>query len=100
MENATILQAKKNTSNPDHVSFSLPALSKVEFKNSGEQQCIVLAIDYVYPIKGDVNADGLVNHADLVRLVEIVGSNGEADVNDDGKTDVGDITAILGILSR
>ena len=100
VENATILQAKKNTSNPDHVSFSLPALSKVEFKNSGEQQCIVLAIDYVYPIKGDVNADGLVNHADLVRLVEIVGSNGEADVNDDGKTDVGDITAILGILSR
>ena len=43
---ATILQPRKDTSNPDHVTFELDNLTECAFANAGEQQCIVIAIEY------------------------------------------------------
>ena len=46
-ENSVILQESKDTSHPDHVSFDLPDMAeKVTFRNTGEQQCVIVAIDY------------------------------------------------------
>lgn len=45
-DNATILQATKDTSKPAHVTFALDGLTEIEFANTGEQQCIIVAIDY------------------------------------------------------
>ena len=43
---AYILQRFKDTSNPDHVTFELDNLTECAFANAGEQQCIVIAIEY------------------------------------------------------
>ena len=46
-ETATILAATKNTGSPNHVSFTLPRLANVvTFRNAGEQQCVIVAIEY------------------------------------------------------
>ena len=46
-ENSVILQASKNTSSPDCVSFTLPDLpDAVTFRNTGEQQCVIVGIEY------------------------------------------------------
>ena len=45
--NSVILQPSKDTSNPDCVSFELPNLANsIAFRNTGEQQCVIIAIDY------------------------------------------------------
>ena len=62
-ETTTVLQAKKNTSDPDCVSFELDYLPEVKFKNSGEQQCIVIAVDYIV---GDVPTSVIEQQAVLV----------------------------------
>ncbi len=100
-ENAQKLQSTKNTASPDHVSFDLPGLSTVEFKNSGEQQCIVVCLEYFK--EGDVNDDGNINFADVKDLVNLVSAgekNVASDVNSDGKTDVGDVLSLLRIIAR
>ena len=46
-ENATILASVKDTSNPNHVTFVLPKVENVvTFKNTGEQQCVIVALEY------------------------------------------------------
>ena len=46
-ENSTILAATKDTSNPNHVSFTLPKVENVvTFRNTGEQQCVIVALEY------------------------------------------------------
>ena len=44
---SVVLQPSKDTANPSHVSFDLDDLDKtVTFRNTGEQQCVIIAIDY------------------------------------------------------
>ncbi len=46
-EESVILQASKDTSNPDCVSFDLNDLpGSVAFRNTGEQQCVIVALEY------------------------------------------------------
>jgi autotransporter-associated beta strand protein len=45
-ETAQILQPKMDTANPSHVSFELNNVAEIAFKNGGEQQCIVLVVEY------------------------------------------------------
>ena len=46
-ENSVILQASKDTSSPVRVSFDLPDIPQaVTFRNTGEQQCVIVGIDY------------------------------------------------------
>ncbi len=46
-ENSTILAATKDTSNPNHATFVLPNVENVvTFKNTGEQQCVIVALEY------------------------------------------------------
>ena len=44
---SVILQASKDTSNPSSVSFNLDNIADaVTFRNTGEQQCVIIAIEY------------------------------------------------------
>ena len=44
---SVILQPSKDTGNPSSVSFDLDNLKEsVTFRNTGEQQCVIIAIDY------------------------------------------------------
>lgn len=45
---------------------------------------------------GDINADGLVNAADLSALLGNWGSGGTSDLNDDGTTNAADLSILLG----
>ena len=46
-ENSTILAAIKDTSKPNHATFVLPNVENVvTFKNTGEQQCVIVALEY------------------------------------------------------
>lgn len=55
-------------------------------------------------LKGDVNNDGKVDDADITAIIEIMKNGGGAtdsnDVNKDGKVDVADIVAIIGIMKN
>ena len=43
---STLLQTVKNASKPDHVTFALDNLREIEFSNTGDQVCIIIAVDY------------------------------------------------------
>lgn len=48
-ENSVILQPTKNTANPDKVPFELDDVKDVvTFKNTGEQQCVIIYLEYHY----------------------------------------------------
>ncbi|MBQ0115987.1 MAG: metallophosphoesterase [Bacteroidales bacterium] len=52
-------------------------------------------------LKGDVNADGVVDVADLNALINLVlegAGDGAADVNEDGAVDIADINALINII--
>ena len=55
-------------------------------------------------LKGDVNNDGKVDEADITAIIEIIKNGGGVtdsnDVNKDGKVDVADIVAIIGIIKN
>lgn len=55
-------------------------------------------------LKGDVNNDGKVDEADITAVIEIMKNGGGVtdsnDVNKDGKVDVADIVAIIGIIKN
>jgi autotransporter-associated beta strand protein len=103
----TILDLDAPRDNPNAVSFTLPNVQdRVTFTNTGEQQCVILYLEYHYggdTLTGDVNGDGKVNMADVYALIGIIASSkGDtaADVNGDGKTDVADILAIIRTISN
>ena len=54
-------------------------------------------------LKGDVNADGKVDVADIASILSVMAGStahaGEADVNADGKVDVADIATVLSIMA-
>ena len=56
-ENSVMLATSKNTASPNKVSFDLPNIKDVvTFKNSGEQQCVIVYIEYNY---GTDEPDGI-----------------------------------------
>jgi hypothetical protein len=104
-ETAKILQPRKDTSKPDQVSFELDNLSEIEFKNTGEQQCVVISIDYQNVIPGDVNGSAKVDADDVTALANHLTGNTPtgfileaADLTDDGKVDITDLTKLIKII--
>ena len=101
-ETATILQSVKNTSKPDHVTFALNGLSEIEFKNTGEQQCVVIIIDYQSVVPGDVNGDAKTDATDVSMLADyILGKSpagfiqAAADLTGEGNVDISDLTQLI-----
>lgn len=61
-ENSVILASTKDTANPSVASFELPDLEDaVAFKNTGEQQCVIVYIEYHY---GGSTPDGIIGITD------------------------------------
>ena len=105
--NATLLDLDAPRDNPNAVSFTLNNVTdRVTFTNTGEQQCVILYLEYHYggpdAIKGDVNGDGSVNLKDVAYLVSAIATGNVStttDVNADGQTTVADITTVLTIMA-
>ena len=105
---ATILQATKDTSKPDKVTFALSNLKEIAFKNTGEQQCVLISIDYQTApavIPGDANGDGTVSIVDVTMTIShILGQNpagfvfDAADVNGNKTVDIVDVTTIIDLV--
>ena len=103
---ATILDLDAPRDNPNAVTFTLDNVKDtVTFTNTGEQQCVILYLEYHYggdSVKGDVNADGKVDVADIASIIDVMASNGQspsADVNNDGRVDVADIATVIDIMA-
>ena len=110
-ETATLIDLDAPRDNPNAISFTLDNVeNQVTFTNTGEQQCVILYLEYHYggnAIKGDVNGDGTVDVADIGAVIDVMaGGSGitntlqqAADVNGDGAVDVADIGAIIDIMA-
>ena len=108
-ETTTVLDLNADRSAPNAVSFTLPNVEKqLTFTNTGEQQCIIIYLEYHYggdTLMGDVNSDQKVDVEDVVGIVnKILGEPADsfvaaaADVNGDGKIDVEDVVAVVNII--
>lgn len=80
-------------------------------KNTGNSPAQIVADDitltFLYSkVRGDVNNDGLVNNEDLTMLLDIILGNTSvyepdlADVNEDDKISIADVTALIRILGH
>ena len=86
----------------------LPFFKSLTFTNTGEQQCVIIYLEYHYggdTLMGDVNSDQKVDVEDVVGIVnKILGEPADsfvaaaADVNGDGKIDVEDVVAVVNII--
>ena len=123
-DEATILDLNAPRDNPNAVSFTLDNVKdSVTFTNTGEQQCVILYLEYHYGgdnVKGDVNGDGTVDVADIAAIINVMASVGtrrvasvptprvasdyvpalNADVNGDGAVDVADIATVISIMAE
>ena len=112
-ETTTVLDLDASRDNPNAVSFTLNNVKdQVTFTNTGEQQCVILYLEYHFGgddvVKGDVNGDGNVGVADIASIIDVmaghVGSGsdvaGLADVNGDGKVDVADIATVITVMAE
>jgi hypothetical protein len=108
-ETTTVLDLNADRSAPNAVSFTLPNVEKqLTFTNTGEQQCIIIYLEYHYggdTLMGDVNSDQKVDVEDVVGIVnQILGepaanfNPATADLNGDGKIDVDDVVAVVNII--
>ena len=117
---ATIIDLDAPRDNPNAITFTLDNVEdQVTFTNTGEQQCVILYLEYHYggdSLKGDVNGDGTVDVADISTIIDFMAGVGEdsqsvggdlqspvsarkADVNADGIIDVADIAAVITIMA-
>ena len=103
-ETTTVLGIN-NAANPDRVSFNLDGLSTINFRNSGYQQCVVIVIDYQNVISGDANGDTKVDAGDVTALADYLAGKDPkgfileaADLTDDGKVDITDLTKLINII--
>ncbi len=109
--NATLLDLDAPRDNPNAVTFNLDNVEKqVTFTNTGEQQCVILYLEYHYggnAPNADVNGDGSVDVADIGFIIDVMaGVNvpdesaaAKADVNGDGAVDVADISSVIDIMA-
>ena len=111
-ETTTVLDLDASRDNPNAVSFKLDNVKdQVTFTNTGEQQCVILYLEYHYggdSVRGDVNGDGVVDVADIATIIAVMASATEpqsgtapnpADVNGDGIVDVADIATVISIMA-
>ncbi len=74
-EESVILQETKDTSNPSRASFDLDDLQHtITFRNTGEQQCVIVAIDYY---TGGTNGVSTINSSGKPAKVEYYTPSGE-----------------------
>ncbi len=74
-EESVILQASKDTSNPSSASFDLDDLQQtVTFRNTGEQQCVIVAIEYY---TGGTNGITTIDNSGTPAKVEYFTPSGE-----------------------
>ena len=105
-ETATLIDLDAPRDNPNAISFTLDNVeNQVTFTNTGEQQCVILYLEYHYGgngLKGDVNGDGSVDVADIAAIIDVMAGtpNSSADVNSDGTVDVADIAAVIDIMAE
>jgi hypothetical protein len=70
------------------------------------RDCLLVTVDgeYLTDLRGDVNADGMVNTEDVATVTEslpmLTPPVTIPDMNRDGKVDVADLIAILRIMAR
>ncbi len=77
------------------------ATGKANVFTSYGNGAIRMEFGYSPAARGDVNADGLVDAADVAALVAVINGNGssqQADVSGDGAIDASDVTALVGII--
>ena len=108
-ETTTVLDLDASRDNPNCVDFTLDNVpDKVTFTNTGEQQCVILYIEYHFgeDLAGDVNGDGQVGIGDIVAITNVMAfvvtdeeTIKRADVNGDGDIGIGDIVAITNIMA-
>ncbi len=104
-ETATLLDLDASRDNPNAVTFTLDNVKdRITFTNTGEQQCVILYLEYHYGgdgVQGDVNGDGNVDVADIGFIIDVMAGNisgdqvAAADVNADGKADVADVAFVI-----
>ena len=108
---ATILDLNAPRDNPNAVSFTLNNVKdQVTFTNTGEQQCVILYLEYHLggdALKGDVNMDNKVDVADIATILSVMAGTetsdakvSAADVNGDQKVDVADIASVLTVMAE
>jgi hypothetical protein len=106
---ATVLNLDASRDNPNAVSFTLDNVAeKVTFTNTGEQQCVILYLEYHYGdqiIPGNVIGETTVDADDVTALANhLTGNTPEgfilkaADLTDDGKVDITDLTKLIKII--
>lgn len=64
---------------------------------------VTINVVFIKPLVGDVNADTVVDIADVVKILSIMAENGDdekADINHDTKVDIADVTAVLAIMTH
>ena len=109
---ATLIDLDATRDNPNAISFTLDNVEQqVTFTNTGEQQCVILYLEYHYggdAKKGDVNGDGTVDVADIATIISVMAATtnpqsgtapNPADVNGDGIVDVADIATVISIMA-
>lgn len=105
----TVLNLDASRDNPNAVSFTLDNVAeKVTFTNTGEQQCVILYLEYQYGnqvIPGNVTGDAKVDTDDVTALANHLTGNTPtgfileaADLTDDGKVDITDLTKLINII--
>lgn len=105
----TVLDLDASRDNPNAVSFTLDNVAeKVTFTNTGEQQCVILYLEYQYGdqiIPGDVNGSAKVDADDVTALADYLAGKDPtgfimkaADLTDDGKVDITDLTKLINII--
>ena len=64
---------------------------------------VTVNVVFQKPLEGDVNADTVVDIADVVKILSIMAESGDdekADINHDTKVDIADVTAVLTIMAH
>lgn len=95
------------------VTFDLNNVEEITFTNTGEQQCVIVNIEYHFggpagkgckvAAPADVNGDGVVNINDVTAVIAVIcgtvsPETYKADVNGDGIVNINDVTAVINVI--
>ena len=104
--NSTLIDLNASRDNPNAISFALDNVQdKLTFTNTGEQQAVIVYLEYHYgdlAVVGDVTGDSKVDAADVSMFVSyLLGQSPAgfilkaADLTGDGKVDITDLTRLI-----